>query len=113
MDATAPRPPFSWITLSRTLLGLILAPVIGGAIGTSILMIPELVADPSELAEFDGLLLFGAYFGAIFGILPALLLGLPIHLGLLRQGWTSIWAYVGLGALLGMGGFWLTMIILG
>lgn len=113
MDATTRRPPFSWPKLGRTLLGLILAPLVGGVVSVVLITIPTLVFDPTELAEAGGLILFGAYFGGLLGLAPALLLGLPVHLLLLKQGWTSIWAYIGIGALLGMGGFFLSVAVLG
>jgi hypothetical protein len=102
MTGAAVRAPFSWWKFGRTFLGLLLAPVVGGTIGIVLFALPDLFAGSAEVGELIGLTAFGAYFGAFFGIIPALLVGWPVHLLLLRQRWTPIWVYVGLGALIGM-----------
>lgn len=102
MDATATRPPFSWWKFARTFVGLLLAPAVGGALGVTLAMAPEIFAGRDDFGAFPGLLWFGFAFGFILGALPALIIGWPLHLFLLRQRWTSIWVYIGLGAILGV-----------
>ncbi len=108
MDATAIRPPFSWWKLARTFIGLLLAPVVGGGIGITLAMTPDLVAGRDDFGAIPGLLWFGAAFGFILGALPALVIGWPLHLFLLSRRWTSIWVYIGLGAVLGFGAIFIT-----
>ena len=108
MNATATRPPFSWWKFARTFVGLLLAPAIGGAIGLLGFMIPDLASGSAPPDELLKLLWFGLAFGFILGAVPALLIGWPLHLFLLSRRWTSIWVYIGLGALLGVSAIFIT-----
>lgn len=112
MSAAAPQTPFSWWKLARTFVGLLLAPAIGGAIGLLAFMIPDLASGSAPPDELLKLLWFGLAFGFILGAVPALLIGWPLHLFLLSQKWTSIWVYIGLGALLGVSALFITVPIM-
>lgn len=102
MDATAARPPFSWWKLVRTLIGLVIAPSVGAALALSAFLIPDIVSGREQIIELGKLMWFGFAFGLILGGIPALIIGWPLHLFLLSRRWTSIWVYIGLGAVLGL-----------
>jgi len=102
---SAPGRPLLWL---RTLVGLILAPVAGGMV----VMLGMVAIDPPGFDDILSALAFGGFYGGILGGLPALLIGWPLHLLLLRQRWTSVWVYVGLGALIGVVGIFVTAPIL-
>jgi len=97
--ATTRARKFSVPLFLRTLVGLILAPIVGGGIvigGTG--LIDSGGGDP----QLGSLMFIGAYIGAAYGVAPALLIGWPIHLFLLRQRWTHPLVYIGLGAGIGV-----------
>jgi hypothetical protein len=86
----------------RSLVGLALAPIIGGAVVFGAIGVLELAKGRIELLRMAGM---GAYFGALFGAPAAVLIGWPIHLLLLKLRWTHVAVYVALGAALGIAGF--------
>ncbi len=102
MDATPTRPRFSWWKLARSFIGLLLAPALGAVIAITLFMIPEYATSRESLADLPGVAGFAVLFGMLFGAIPALIIGWPLHLFLLSRRWTSIWVYCGLGAVLGV-----------
>lgn len=92
----APTKRFDLNILALTLGGLLLAPIMGGAVGLAI------VTSAYQPQGFLVTLGMGAWAGAMFGGLPALVIGLPVHLLLYRLRWTSLWVYVSVGALFGI-----------
>jgi hypothetical protein len=95
---------FSLVLMLRTLAGLILAPTVGGAIilgGSTLFDKPG--GDPDVLSMAT----IGAYIGFAYGIVPALLIGWPIHLILLHKRWTHPLVYIGLGAGIGISALFL------
>jgi hypothetical protein len=91
---------FSIWKLLRTLLGLLLAPSVGGAIVMCGIALTE--RDSGDLTKA---LLIGGYIGLLLGGPGAILLGLPVHLLMWRQRWTSLWHYLGFGAVLGVAAY--------
>jgi hypothetical protein len=91
--------------LVRSAMGLTLAPIVGGAIGSlayvavSPLLYPQndfghpLVSALQALAS-------GAVIGGILGIIPSLVVGWPLHLLLRRMRTTHLAVYIVLGAVL-------------
>ena len=113
MIDTAKAQRFKWPLFLRSLLGLTLAPVVGGALMIVGVTVPALASEPEELADIPQMLLFGALFGGMFGLPGALTVGWGLHLLLLWRGWTSVWAYTGLGAALGVVCFFVAAPLLG
>jgi hypothetical protein len=99
--AAAMRPPFSiWLFL-RTALGLILAPILGGAVGMAAFSFFDGVGKfEGWPRDISSIAFIGAYLGGVYGLLPALIIGWPIHLLLLRQRWTHPLVYIAIGPLL-------------
>jgi hypothetical protein len=95
-----------------TILGLVIAPVVGGVVvalgAVSHFLIAQAGAgrlDASAIQQAitgaPQFMAVAAMAGAVFGILPALLLGWPAHLLLNRRQWTSARTYALAGAPLG------------
>jgi hypothetical protein len=101
MIAEATKRDFSIGKFLRTLAGLLLAPVVGGALA----MLGALLVESRGVRadEWSQGLFFGALAGGLLGVIPALLIGWPVHLLLLKLRWTSVWTYTGLGGLIGLG----------
>jgi hypothetical protein len=109
-----------------TILGLLLAPVVGSAVGLYVYTaITTLLAGDltGPLGSAAGILFLGGWFGALMGIIPAFVFGWPLHVVLLRTGKTHLLAYVGLGTVLALlafvvvyvlydfGGYWLDTVL--
>ncbi len=88
-----------WGRIARTALGLILAPIVGGVIVIAMLDVGELVRSPGHSAGF---LVTMAEISAFLGVPPALVIGWPLHLLLLRTRMTHLPVYLGLGVVLGI-----------
>lgn len=112
MDAAATTRPFSWWKFARTLVGLLAAPAVGGALGLSVFLIPDIISGRDQYYGLGSLVWFGFAFGFLLGAIPALIVGWPLHLLLLRLRWTSIWVYSALGALLGLTALFISVPIL-
>jgi hypothetical protein len=96
---------FRWPLFFRSLVGLILAPTVGGAAGMVGAELVSLAAQPSAFGGTDNpfvALILGAYGGGILGAPGAIIFGWPLHLLLLKQRWTHLAVYVSLGAMLGV-----------
>lgn len=91
MTASARR-QMDWAKFARSIGGLALAPIAGGAVAFAAESASEL-----NFMALPRLAALGGYFGAIFGVLPALVIGYPIHVLLMRMKWThpAIYAAVG------------------
>lgn len=96
-----------------TIIGLIAAPIVGGALGMPIFLtglqltgdLSSLPANPglvSWVANFLGLMIGGSMVGAVFGLAPAFLLGSPLHIFLVRSQHTGRIHYAALGGLIGV-----------
>jgi hypothetical protein len=111
---------FSLVKFARSLVGLILAPIAGGLIvilGYNLLGLAWLTATTGWPQDTVNILVssatIGAEGGAVLGVVPALVLGWPIHL-LLRQRQTHVLIYIALGAAMAVAGFFvLAPIVLG
>ena len=110
-DAIAP-PRFRLPLFLRTLIGLALAPVVGGALMMVLMMIPDVARTGGTADDFLKMIMFGGMYGAAFGLPGALTLGWAVHLLLLKLRWTSVWVYVGLGALMGVVAFYAASLVL-
>jgi hypothetical protein len=90
----------------RTALGLLLAPVAGGGVGLSVYALTsQLISGKpffGAVAQdtFLSALAIGIAFGGYIGSVPALVIGWPLHVLLLRRGWTHPLAYMALGLLI-------------
>lgn len=100
---------FSLYLMFRTLVGLILAPTVGGAIilGGSALF----GADGGGSPDVSSMMVIGAYLGLAYGIVPALAIGWPVHLILLQRQWTHPLVYIGLGAAIGISALFLMSLV--
>lgn len=107
-----PKPRFSFWKLLRSLAGLILAPVAGGAVVFGGLEFID-GFQFGRMSQVPSALILGGYLGLIVGAPGAIILGWPLHLLMLRQRWTSVWAYLGFGALLGVAAFFVSAFVLG
>lgn len=112
MNQAPTQPGFSVWKLFRSLAGLILAPVAGGALVFGGLEFLDGFAF-SRMDHVPEALMLGGYLGLIVGAPGAIILGWPLHLLMLRQRWTSVWAYLGFGALLGVAAFFVSAFVLG
>jgi NO-binding membrane sensor protein with MHYT domain len=97
----------SW-RIVRTVLGLVLAPAFGGIAAFTAMGTPDLFAGNAALDDMPALMVVGLLMGLEFGAIPALVIGWPLHVWLQRKGWRSVWVYAGLGAVIGVVGFFLT-----
>jgi hypothetical protein len=102
---TAPRQSFSYDKFLRSLVGLLLAPVAGGAIamgGYALAVIARGFVfgglPPDLLATLLLALGIGIQAGAQVGLAPAFVLGWPVHLVLLRTGFIHLPTYITFGA---------------
>lgn len=89
--------------IGYTFWGLLLAPMIGGAVSAMISALPLLVFGNEEVRtslNLPAAMSMGFLIGAFLGLPAALTLGLPIHLLLLRYGWTSLLHYSAFGAVI-------------
>lgn len=87
---------------AATALGLLLAPIVGGAVAMPIyLLVMDLMNGRLEssgtLNDLLGAIQVGAYFGGYMGVIPAFLFGVPVHAALMNTGRTHLPFYVGLG----------------
>jgi hypothetical protein len=99
-ETTVRRRRFSvWLFL-RTLAGLLLAPIFGGALLIAGFNLFEMARSGGGPGDLPGSLAAGAFYGGVVGIPAALLLGWPVHLLLLHLRWTHVLVYVGLGGLI-------------
>ncbi len=103
-----PYAKFNRTLFARTLVGLILAPVVGGGTAMLVMGLTEATQPDFGIEELASIIMLGGIFGGIFGLVPALVLGWPIHLLLLRQRWTQVWFYIGTGAVLGVAAMFAT-----
>ena len=104
MSAT---PAFSVWKLLRTLAGLVLAPVAGGTIVMTGLASVDAFTQ-GRVQDLASSAVFGAIYGGMLGAIPALVIGWPLHLLLLKLRWTSVWVYMALGAVIGLGGIYVS-----
>lgn len=106
---------FSLPLFLRSLTGLVLAPIVGGAICLGALGGFSGMSDGlSEM--FSGIFklsVMGAYIGAFYGVIPALIIGWPIHLLFQRMGWTNVVVYMLVGAVLGVAAMMLAGLVMG
>lgn len=82
---------------------LIAAPVVGGAVVGLCIAVVGLIGSLDQGLEALKVLVFIPYIalmGLIIGGPTALLIGAPVHIGLVRLGWTSVWVYALLGPVL-------------
>jgi hypothetical protein len=97
----------------RSLAGLVLAPIFGGAISLGFLGIFGGGSIGAMASNAVGVAVMGAYVGALYGVIPALVIGWPIHLLLLRQRWTHPLAYAALGPALAVLAMILIALVMG
>lgn len=98
----------SWATA----LGLLLAPIVGGAFALPLyLLAAEAIQGTLHVGtlgrDLFGTVQFGAYFGGFMGVIPAFVLGWPVHAALLRRRKTHILFYVVFGAIIGIVSFFI------
>ena len=101
-----------------TALGLLVAPIVGGALSlviwaTASDVLSGNLSGHSLANGFVGALMFGALYGAWIGLLPAFIIGWPLHVLLLRQRKTHLMVYVAAGAVLALVGFLVVMPLFG
>ncbi len=121
MSETATSSGFSPVKFARSLVGLILAPIAGGVIvilGYNLFGLAWLTATVGWPPDAFNILLssatIGAEGGAILGVVPAFVLGWPVHLLLLRLRQGHLLIYITLGAVMAVAGFFvMAPIILG
>lgn len=106
MTAAQPH-PIIFPPALKTALGLLLAPIVGGAIALPIyLLVVDLINGRlGSLGNLNDLLLaiqFGAIFGGYMGVIPAFLFGVPVHAVLMKTGKTHLPFYVGLGPVIAL-----------
>lgn len=107
-DAATSGTPRDRIVLA--VLGLALAPIIGGLGALAFMIAFSSFLNPLgwSVPSFGTFLLGAIYIAALVGWPAAVVLGIPTHLELKRRGWTGALNYFGFGALIGLA----TMIIL-
>ncbi|CAN0348110.1 unnamed protein product, partial [Phaeothamnion confervicola] len=101
-----------------TALGLLLAPIVGGVFALPIyLFAVELIQGTLHASSLGrdlfGTAQIGAYFGGMMGVIPAFLLGWPVHVALLRTHMTNLLSYIVFGAVIGFVSFFITAPIFG
>lgn len=101
MTAATPM-RFSWEKFARSLAGIIVAPLAGGAIAVTVYAVSATWQSDylSPVDTFFSALSIGFQGGATFGIAPALVVGWPLHLILLWVGFTNLPSYLTFGAAL-------------
>jgi hypothetical protein len=92
---TATR-PFSPRVFLRTLTALAAAPIAGGAVVGLLLTFLE----RGPITHIGDNIMGGVQIGIIAGLLPAIVIGYPVHLILLRLRWTHPLVYCVLGILI-------------
>lgn len=75
-------------TTGSTISGLVLAPLLGGALAAAVLALAAAIMNPSSgaLIILHVSIMVGFIAGAVFGVPAALLVGLPMHLIMMRTG---------------------------
>ena len=101
---------FSYDKFLRSFVGLLMAPVAGGAIAMGGYALAAITRGfvtgtlPDDIfGAFIGSLTIGIMAGARVGIAPTLVIGWPLHLILLRTGFVHLATYIMFGAALSVG----------
>jgi hypothetical protein len=90
---------FRWPTFFRSLVGFVLAPMIGGGLAfVGSTLSPGNPIDGLRLSVFA----IGAFGGLVLGMPISIFIAWPLHLFLLERHWTRLAFYIAPGALLAM-----------
>jgi hypothetical protein len=89
----------------KTASGLFLAPIVGGAIAMPLYplllnLIRGMFVSLENLRDLGSMAQTGALLGAWMGVIPAFVLGVPVHALLMKTRKTHLLFYVGLGSVI-------------